>query len=385
MNKTWEIALTELRQFVVRNPSIQISQNITVIPGEVRPDFYRLFDKTRSAFISDNFPELLERAGELSRAYKQAGERVKNALALEAIELSSGLNWFLINPLDGLMRQLFEPLFDLLKGRCDVSAFEEISGQVVRDTFKLYFNEGYRRWGTLAFLQEAAPDRLWNVKVEDFIQDPATSGGDLAPGDHIEDVPLPVETQKLIFHQHLYCSFLTPKAIIHSNRLNLYMGIRTDFYETRWTASSRSEKQNWLDMPGIYRLHGESKLWPDMAVYLNEDGPQDLALVADYYNVAQPDLIIEFMENADWQATNRLEQIKRHYNVLNPRLGTFVVCREAPPQNVLSAIEEKIPEAAESDENNPADIHILNIGYDPAGFEAVFTAISNLKAGRQPA
>ena len=386
MDKNWQKASLELRDFVTSNPSIEIGQNAMVIPGDVRPQFYRLFDKTRTAFISDNFPELLEKAEVLSRAYRQTAASVQNALNLENIDLSAGLNWFLQNPLDGLMRLLFEPLFDLLKGKCDITAFEEIASLVVQDTFKLYFHEGYQRWATLAFMQSAAPDRIWNVKVEDYIQDPSTSGGDLAPGDHVEQVPAPVETRKIVFTQHLYCSFLTPKAIVHSNRLGLFMGLRTDFYETRWTASSHSEKQYWLDLDAIYSQHGRSGLWPDLAVYLDESGPCDLSLVADYYRVAQPDVIIEFMEDADWYQAGKLEQIRRHYQVLHPRLGSFIACRETLPENVLKDIDKNPLEVAGTAQKQPipSDIRLLNVGYDPAGFEPVFNAILDRQAKQPP-
>lgn len=386
MDKNWETAYLALREFVAKNPSIEISPNVIVIPGEVRPEFYRLFDAVRTNFITDNFYNLLQQADLLSSAFKDVSASIKGKLNLESVELSAGVNWFLLNPLDGLVRLLFDPLFDLLKDKYDKDAFETSSRELVADTFKRYFHEGYQRWGTLALMQAASPDSIWNVPVNDYIQDPSTAGGDLAPGDHVEDVPPPVEMTKLTFTQNLFCSFLAPKAIIHSRKINAYMGLRTDFYETRWTASTRSDKRNWLDLKEIYNEHGLSKLWPDLAIYLDENEPLNLSLVADYYKVAQPDAVIEFLDETDWQQTGKLEQIKRHNRILQPALGSFIICREAPPESVINDIPADATNPDASPQKAPVSLplHWLIVGYDPAGFEPLFQAIAKRRAENQP-
>ena len=51
MSNGWHKAYSELKEYVAQNPKIKISQKIVVLPGDVRPEFYQLFDKVRVAFL----------------------------------------------------------------------------------------------------------------------------------------------------------------------------------------------------------------------------------------------------------------------------------------------------------------------------------------------
>ena len=85
MELTWQNTLAQLQEYIAHNPSISIGNNTVTLPGEVRPEFYRLFDKVETDFIKDNFSDLLERGAELSRAWADITKSVTGQLSLESI------------------------------------------------------------------------------------------------------------------------------------------------------------------------------------------------------------------------------------------------------------------------------------------------------------
>ena len=215
MAQTWQQSYEQLKKFIADHPAIEIDMNSIVISGDLRPEFYKLFDTVRVSFIKERFAAELEKAYALSAAYSEAGRAVKEELKLEDIEINANLNWFLLDPINGLMRVLFDPQFDLLKGKTDLSGFVEVADTSVATFFKLLFREGYERWGALALLRLLAPDRLWMVKAHDFYTDPSMEG-DVIEGNHDDFVPDPVESRKLVFDNMVRASFVVPGALVHS-------------------------------------------------------------------------------------------------------------------------------------------------------------------------
>ena len=56
MPDSWRKAYGELKDYINRNPSIDIGSSVVVIPGDVRPEFYRLFTAVCVSFGKDNIP-----------------------------------------------------------------------------------------------------------------------------------------------------------------------------------------------------------------------------------------------------------------------------------------------------------------------------------------
>ena len=157
MAETWQNSYRELQNFIAAHPAIEIDMSSVVIPGDIRPEFYRLFDAVRSSFIKERFTAELNKACEMSAAYGAASKAVKEEMRLEDIEIHADLNWFLLDPTNGLMRVLFDPLFDLLKGKTDMAGFTQVADAAVAGSFKALFREGYERWGELALLRLLIP------------------------------------------------------------------------------------------------------------------------------------------------------------------------------------------------------------------------------------
>jgi hypothetical protein len=133
-------------------------------------------------------------------------------------------------------------------------------------------------------------------------------------------------------------------------------------------------------------------MWPDLAIYL-DDRLDELSLIADCYQMARPDILVEFMEDADWYSSGRLESVKRHQAMLKPRLGTFVFCREEVPQAAIKELEpvpapgpagqspaESAGAQAAPAAEPPTEIRLLYVNYDLTRMEPVVEAVLKARA-----
>ncbi|RJO62340.1 MAG: hypothetical protein C4542_04430 [Dehalococcoidia bacterium] len=337
MANSWQSDYAHLKGFVEKQPGIEISPESVVLPEDIRAEFYRLFDMVQISFIKGHFSEELAKGYLLSRHWLEVQRDVAKTLNLEAITLPAGSSWFFNDPLDGLMRGLFDTLFNLLKNKITPDVFEQTASKIVKDDFTKYFREGYQRWAILALIKLLLPDKLYSVPTQDF-HEPSEAEGDPVPGSYIKEVPEATETNLISFEHDLMCSFLAPKIIIHSTKLDCFVSFLPDFYEPRWKARLLSSKQEWYRIADIKKEFGINKLWPDLVINMADD-KADLVLAADYFQISRPDMIVDCREDGDWFQREGLGILKRHYDVLKPRLGSFVICREAVPEAALKELE----------------------------------------------
>lgn len=141
---SWREAYSEFTEYIAGNPKIKIGRSVIAIPADVRPEFYRLFDTVRVAFLKERFPALLDEAEPLSKNYKEVRGEVAKLLGLADISVPASLNWFLQEPTNGLIRVFFNPLFDLLKGKIDAAIFEQVASRSIESSFKGFYRRGMR-------------------------------------------------------------------------------------------------------------------------------------------------------------------------------------------------------------------------------------------------
>jgi hypothetical protein len=405
MGNLWQRDYENLKLFIVKNPSIEITSECVMLPGEVRPEFYRLFDLVRTSFVKEKFVQELENGYVLSKNWLETSGEVEKNLNLESIANSAGAKLFFNDPLDGLIQGLFDPLFNLLKNKINPTLFEQTATQVVRDDFNKYFRTGYRRWVIITLIKLLLPNGIYSVPVKDF-NDNTVSGGDYNPGVHEVNVPEAVSTRVISFEHDLMCSFLAPNVIVHSTKLGCFVSLREDYYEPQWKARFPSSKQEWLSVKDIKKEFGINNLWPDILINMADD-ISDLVLTADYFMIARPDVAVDFREEGDWFQKQGLDPVKRHYNVLKPILGAFVVCRETVPEAALKELEVKStdddhktgleePQVEDSvkqttttgkasvnpgvSAENQLDIHLIRSDFDLASLEIILNA---MQRGRQ--
>ena len=346
MPNTWPRSFETLKEFIAQNPEIEITPNVIAIPGEVRPEFYRLFDNVRVDFLKDNFPASLERGQEISRAFARVYKAAIAASGLESINVRAAVNWFLQDPTNGLIRPLFDPLFNLIRSKWTEAEFTDNSIQIVEDAFTEYFRDGYVRWTVLGLLALMKPDRNYHIETRDYHTDAEMNEGGMPAGQREETVDAIAESKKIVFDVSTLSAFIVPRVLFHSTRLERYVAIHTDFTEAYWRARGKSDRMEWLSLKDIKEEFGRSRLWPDAMIYTS-DAIDDLNLVSDYDTVARPDLILEIEEEDGWYEKGGLELARRHLAELKPRLGCYIICRTPPPDEAYDEIMPKPPVATE--------------------------------------
>ncbi len=395
METTWQKTLEQLNEYVKNNPDISLGKNMVVIPAEVRNEFYRLFDKVEADFVKDYAPGQLKLGCELSSVWLEASRNLVSKLALQSIVIAPSVMWFLNDPLDGLTRALSDPLFKVLKGEIDSTAFEEQAKKLTDSGFSSYFREGYKYWIEVSLLSMLDPEKNYGVPAVDEVTDGLIGEGHENPGQHKALVPEAAESNRMFLLQHPVVTFVVPKALVRSKRLDSYVAMHSEFVEPQWTAREISRDAEWFDYTALKRDNGLTKLrpdqkqltdltriLPDIALYVSDD-IYNVSLVADHGNIMRPALSVEVMDDPSWYEKGRLATIKRHHSVMKPRFGTFVVCLAPPPQTALDELEPKTSAIVEHDDANktettttpPLDIHIVWAGFEGVRLETVVRAL----------
>jgi hypothetical protein len=399
METTWQNTLEQLTGYIKQNPEISIGKNLTIIPAEVRTEFYRLFDKVEADFVREHAPGPLKQGCELSAVWFEAAVALKSKLGLESLVIAQSVMWFLNDPLDGLTRALSDPLFQVLKGESDSAAFAEKSRKLIDSGFNNFFSTGYRYWIELSLLNQLAPEKNYVVPAIDEIADALIGEGHENPGQHKALVPDAEQSKRLLLQQHPVVSFVVPKALVWSTRLGRYVAMHSEFVEPQWTAREISRNVEWLDYTALKRDNGLArirpdqkllpdltKILPDIAFYLGDE-LFDVSLVADHSHILRPAVSVEVMEDPGWFEKGGLARIKLHHSVMKPEFGTFVICLAPPPQ---AAVDELAPKPAPIDlaveatatvipPEPPLDIHLVWVGFERSRLEPVIKALETSK------
>jgi hypothetical protein len=390
MEYTWKNVYVRLIEFINQHNELEISSNRTSIPATLKADFYSYFDELRYSFVKMNLAEQLERANKLSREFKLLREKVLESEAIDNIELSSDLSWFLENPVNGLARFLFGPLMKLLAGTSVLEEFESVALKITLEAFDRLFDAGYQRFIELGMILLLAPDKSYTVPAVDGLENGLLGEGHELPGQHIDRVPWPQESRSISFEQYPVMSFIVPRILLHSTRNNSFVAMHFDFREAEWTASKISGNMEWYRFSDIKQKYGLSNLRPDLfkktwyefasvlpnlAVYV-ADNPNDLALVADFNYLLRPEINIEFMVSTDWYERGCLEEVKRHHEALKPKKGSFVICQNEIPAQVSAELGY---EGAIG-----GGISIIHSGYDIDSLDGIVAHITASLPVNQP-
>lgn len=393
----WHQAYTKLSDFTIEHPEIEIDVSRVRIPESVRPEFYRLFNTVRTAFIEEKLADLLNEARSLSEKYTKVEGEVIKLLELEEISLDTRLDRFLHNPIDELVRGIFDPLFDLLKGKVDIDTFEGVSLKELKDSFRRLYRSGYVKWVALSLVKLLEADKSFQIipRELDYVE------GVLMEATPFEaSAPAAEESKRLLFkHEPTTVLFTVPDFIVHSVRVNQYFAIRSEIGSALAVASDTSQKREWYSLDSIAAMGAGLTF-----VYVDKN-PEEISLVADREKICRPDLIIEFREQEDWYEKEGLEKVKLNHDSLKPTLGTYIISRMPVPEQAYQELmpaqvpEEPTPEVA-STEHTPEQvsreptaeqelkkqevgIHILTVGFDQSKLEPVISALMNQQNKRQ--
>jgi len=325
----------------------------------------------RVAFIEEEFPDLLNEARTLSQNYTTVEGEIIRRLGLTRVSKPVGLDSYLRDPVDWMTRVLFDPLFDLLKGKIDVEAFEQVASSTIeRPFYRDLYRLGYQNWLALSLVELLSPTKIFDVPIAEFNDSIFQEEGTPVAGARAESVPRPRETKCLsLAHYGGMEAFIVPDFIIHSAKINRYVAIRTEPIDAAWMATTASEKREWYSLNSLRKEYSPVVLWPDLIVYV-DDEPCELVLIADSQRICRPDLVMECMEQEGWFDKEGMEKMKLRHNTFRPRAGTYIVSRESVPEQ---AYRELMLE--QESRKQESAIRILAVGFDQSKLEPIIGAL----------
>ncbi|MBN2419563.1 MAG: hypothetical protein JXL81_09285, partial [Deltaproteobacteria bacterium] len=163
----WKRKYNSLKEFITSNPEIYLGTNEVSIPGHLRDEFYKQFDDVRRLFIqslksSYDFEDLQT----LGKYYVEAENRLSETLGLKHMDLPVDLESFLHNPEKGMMRMLYNRLFELLQGKITEDDFKKTAEDDLKSRVVEMFRLGYEQWAAVSILLLLEPDEIHGVTLD---------------------------------------------------------------------------------------------------------------------------------------------------------------------------------------------------------------------------
>ena len=364
MSVTFRQAYAKLTDFAAKHPEIEIGDSVTSIPENVRPDFYGLFNAARDAFVFEKFPSHLARASELQERYDS---EVKDASAWSSLEDPPSVNpvrRFLCNPRDSMIRELFDPVFDLLKGRGSIDDIEKTAAPEIEKHFATSFRGGYEKWAVLGLLNLLEIESAFRVSVRNLNTGERSKPAAQAP---LEEVPAPQESTSFFFSQPQNAIFAVPDFIVYSSRLHRFVGIRSEFRESAYNALNASHDREWIGIDADLRMLLSTGL---TLIYVSEQ-VENLSLVADVVKFCRPDLILWCIDTLSMNQTDVLATIRQAHKSLKPSRGIYIVANDDWTESFESLGNDAPIQPGEES----AEIHWLKVGYERAKLLPVAEAL----------
>jgi len=344
----WRQIYKELNGFVMGHPEIKIGENTISIPRKVKSEFYHLFDKMRTTFVEENFPNELREAECLSKKYTEVKTELIKMLELDCIYTLADLDRFLQDPRDQLARELFDLTFNLLRRKVSIEAFTRRALQCINESLPNLLRSGYQKWVELSLVRLLNPKRVFRIPL----RQPAPTEIMKYLPTHKEPVPSPEETRCLSLDRTMVPILIVPDFIVYSAEIHRYVAFKSKLGPALWFAAGYADKREWILLSSI-----EERVYPkpDIVIYVDES-PEDISLIADAERICRPDLVIMFMERDDLLEA-RADKATLYHQILKPKQGTFVVSRNPIPKKMFKRLK--------------GDICLLEVGFEQNRLDCV--------------
>jgi hypothetical protein len=328
----WEAEYQKLVEFISENPDIKITENSISIPGRVREDFYRLFDAVRTTLAQEKAPQAVKNNEALCRNFLNLGQKMISGLDIEKILLPPIYESFVSNPALGLTRDLFDPLFNLLKRKISDSQFEAAGIDSIKNTALSMQQFSYDLCVLLALVDLCDADEVYEVPARKL-------GPNLevrSTNKIVEPLPEPFRSRTLSFKTVPYPVFVIPQVLMHSRRLGRYFSARIGLEIPKRYCD---EMYGVRDEIPITRLD----LWKNGAIlFYLDDTPKRLAVAADGGHLYRPDLLLINKSDNEWEDPQAVGLINAQNGKIQPRLGTYLVCMEPVPEQISEKLDRNI-------------------------------------------
>ncbi len=306
----WKQEYDILKTYISSNKEISISPHETSIPKPLRDEFYNRFDQVRKAFVKSWESQVFLDLCALGKSYTEAEERLFKALDLKNhIELPVDLAAILNTPHEGMMRLIYDRLFELVQGKITEDDFERMAQANLNQNALEMYRLGYELWAAISLMLLLEPDEIFRVSLDE------------------DDKPfLSALDQIVIGAQHHHAAKRIPEAILHSNRLNTHIAFKmpltreVDYYNL---ATELPTQRMLRDRTGDTSMAlADRMIFLSVVRDLNE-----LPVFAELHErkITSPDLTIEFLMEHSLSDPGVIRQVQNRMQIMKPRIGGSVV------------------------------------------------------------
>jgi hypothetical protein len=139
-----------------------------------------------------------------------------------------GLKRFLHDPVNQLVRVMYDPLFETFNGKKNVAQFEAVSVGDIRTSFDLLYQLGYEKWVMVRLLSMLEADKVQYCPLPrlGLLEAQKTVGMLKA------EIPPLEKTNKLTFEFEFRLCCNVADFIIHSGKTGKYISSRSQFSES---------------------------------------------------------------------------------------------------------------------------------------------------------
>ena len=163
----WKHKYKILKNYISSNPEISISTYEFSIPAHLRDDFYMKFDDVRRALV-ESWSSLFDfDIYALGENFIEAESSLAECLNLKHMHLPVDLASILYNPKEGMMRLIYDRLFEILQKKITEDDFEKMAESDLITKTSDMFRLGYEPWAAVSILLLLEPDEILNVSLNE--------------------------------------------------------------------------------------------------------------------------------------------------------------------------------------------------------------------------
>jgi len=341
----WKKEYGRLREYIAANPEIVIKKNEISIPQQFREEFYRIFDDIRRMIAANHLDALPVNARMLSERYIQVEKEAAKLLGVEKFDMPVDLDIFLRNPEEGLIRAVYNRLFDLIQGKIDEAEFEHLARESTLSYVTELFRFGYERWAGLELIKLLEPEEAFFVGLNEDLK------------------PCLCELEAVTFGaQCHHPTMRLPEFAVRSRRFNSLVAVKMP-------VAVEIDEYLVLSRPlrPPKRRTGDTSLALDSRAVLLSliKDESKIPVYADIFegNRTSPDWMVEFVNiNLHDCMEEAFDRIRRHKEIMTPKFG----CTLISPLDDLDATCEMIPE----------NVRMVALGFDTSKLETELERLS---------
>jgi hypothetical protein len=327
LKSEWKQKYDILKTYIASNPEISIRSNEISIPKYLRDEFFNRFDQVRRAFVKSWESQFYVELSTLGKAYIEAEERLFTLLGLNNhIELPVDLATILHNPEDGMMRPIYDRLFELVQGKITENDFEKMAQENLNQNALVMFRLGYELWAAISIMLLLEPNEIFRVNLDEDDK-PFVSGLD----------------RIVIGAQHHHAAKRIPELIFHSKKLNTYIAFKmpltreVDLYNLPTELPTERMLRD--------RTGDTSMVLADRMIFMSVvHDLNKLPVFAELHErkITSPDLTIEFLMEHDLTVKGPMNGVQIRMQTMNPRLGGNVVVINPHAESEAYEADKKI-------------------------------------------